>query len=106
LAVRAHIELCLGRPAQALELAERGLAAAKGGIFPWTGSLLSVSRARALHALARIPEAHTAITEARDSVLRVAASISSPVLRASFLTNIDANAQAIELANTWLNSPS
>lgn len=105
LAVRAHLELRLGRPAEALELSERGLAAAKSGIFPWTGSLLLVSRARALHGLGRITEAHAAIAEARDNVLRIAATIATPELRESFLSNIDANAQALELAREWLNRP-
>jgi eukaryotic-like serine/threonine-protein kinase len=102
LAVRAHIELHCARPEQALELAERGLVAAQSGIFPWTGSLLSLSRARALHALGRTAEAHSAIAEARDSVLRIADSIASSELRASFLSNIDANAHTLQLAERWL----
>ncbi|HET8935087.1 MAG TPA: protein kinase [Polyangiales bacterium] len=101
-AVRAHIELRLERPTAALELSERGLLAAKSGILPWTDSLLQVSRARALHALARISEAHAAISEARDNVLRIAATITNPELRESFLRNVDAHAQALELADSWL----
>ena len=102
LAVRAHIELHLGRPEPALELAERGLVAAQSGIFPWTGSLLLVSRARALHALGRVAEAHTAIAHARDTILRIAGTIVRPELHESFLTNIDANALTLQLAREWL----
>jgi hypothetical protein len=103
LAVRAHIELSLERPDQALELAERGLVAAESGIFPWTGSLLRVSRARALHALGRVAEAHTAIAHARDTVLHIASTIARPELRESFLSNIDANALTLALASEWLS---
>lgn len=102
LAVRAHIELRLDRPERALDLAERGLAAAKSGIFPWTGSLLRVSRARALHALGRVSEAHAAIAQARDTILQIASTIARPALRESFLTNIDANVLTLELAELWL----
>jgi serine/threonine protein kinase len=104
LAVRAHIELRLDRPEVALELAERGLVAAESGIFPWSGSLLMLSKARALHALGRVPEAHTAIAHARDTVLHISSTIASPELRESFLTNIDANAHTLELASAWLTA--
>ena len=101
LAVGAHIELHLQRAAAALDLAERGLVAAASGVFPWTLSLLMLARARALRSLGRVAEARAAIVSARDTVLQIAASITSSELRDSFLINIDANARAIELANTW-----
>jgi eukaryotic-like serine/threonine-protein kinase len=105
LAVRAHLALHAGQAAEALALSERGLVAAESGIFPWTGSLLLVSRARALHGFGRVEEARAAIVTARDTVMRIADTIASPELRESFLRDIDANAQALELARQWLDQP-
>lgn len=106
LAVRAHIELQQGRIEPALELAERGLAASTNAIFPWTGTLLLVARARALHGLGRTQQAHEAITLAKDTVLRIASTIAKPELRESYLNNIDANVLALELSRAWLASES
>jgi hypothetical protein len=103
LGTMALMELRDGHAADALMLASRGLEADARTPFPWTGSMLRLARAEALHALGRTDDAHAAIREARDRVLRIAATLDGdPELRASYLINIVANARTLKLAGEWL----
>jgi hypothetical protein len=106
----AMIELRRGNPARALGLADRGLDAgslAAPRLLLWVGSQLGLARAEALHALGRIEDAHNAIREVRECVLRVAATLDDyPDLRESFLTRVLDNVRTLELASEWLGEQS
>jgi hypothetical protein len=66
-------------------------------------SLLLLARAEALRLLGRTDEARAALCEARDRVLRVAATFErDPDLREAYLTRIPANARTLELGARWL----
>jgi eukaryotic-like serine/threonine-protein kinase len=101
LAVLAVVALHRSQLAQALSYAERGLAVSE--VWPSTEAELRLCRAEALQALGRIDDAHKAIREARDRVLRCAATLDGDrELRESFLINVIANARTLELAREWL----
>jgi hypothetical protein len=63
-------------------------------------------RAEALHALGKSEDARAAIGEARDRILRIAATLSDAELHESYMTNITANARTLELATEWLHEDS
>jgi hypothetical protein len=92
LAIRRH------EPAQALALAERRLDA------PFRGeahvvSVLRLVRAEALKELGRTEDARIAIREARDRVLRNAATLDGDAeLQQAYVTNVGAHARTLELA--------
>jgi hypothetical protein len=66
-------------------------------------SFLYLMRAEALQALGRTADARTAIRDARDHILRIAATLDGdPELRTSFLTQIDTNERTLDLARQWL----
>jgi hypothetical protein len=100
--IRALIELRLARPEVALACAARAVEDASVGGFPWTGSLAHIAYARALHASDRVEQARAAIRVARDRIMRIAATLHDPEFRDSYLSDIEANAQTIALARTWL----
>jgi hypothetical protein len=103
LAALALVALRRGRPADALALAERGIAAVtSGNRWLTTESVLNLVRAEALEGLEKKDEARTTIRGARDRVMGIAATLEDPELRASYLTSIDANARTIALAREWL----
>ncbi len=92
-----------GHPADALAFADRGLEVSTTGIqFPTVESMLHVTRAEALHALGRIPDARAALRGARDRILAIAATFDDADLRQSHLTNVDANARTLRLSSEWL----
>jgi hypothetical protein len=86
----------------AVALADRGLGAGARGGWLRDGSILRVVRAEALHALGKREEAHATIREARDRVLRIAATLDGAALSQSYVTHIEANARTLELASEWL----
>lgn len=97
------IELRRGRAKEALDAAERGLQAHASVPWPSSGSVLRLARAEALHALGRIDEARAAIGEARERVLRIAATLDGRAeLREAFVAAMTANARTIRLAGEWL----
>jgi hypothetical protein len=97
----AVVALRQGRPQDALGYAARGLQALSRGGRLQT-HVHRLLRAEALHALGKTDEAFAAIHEAREGVLRVAALISEPELRASYLTRVMNNARTLDLAQQWL----
>jgi tetratricopeptide (TPR) repeat protein len=100
----ALVALRRGQP-DALTLADRGLDAVRQMGSPRDGSILRLARAEALSSLGRADEARAALREARDRVLRIAATLEAdPDLRRSYLTNIGANARTLDLAAQWLGS--
>jgi tetratricopeptide (TPR) repeat protein len=103
-ALGAHslAELRLGRPDSALSLAERGLETASRASYPHNHSRLRLARAEALRALGRHAEACMAIAEARDAILRVAATLADPALQDSYLNRVCTNARTLKLAFEWL----
>jgi tetratricopeptide (TPR) repeat protein len=102
LAAMALVALRRNEPDQALASADSGLAVL-GSRLASTVSLLRVLRAQALHVLGRIDDAKSAIREARDRILRIAATLDDfPELRESYLTNVEANANTLKLAREWL----
>ena len=102
LASHALIELRLDRPLNALALARRGLDPTLPATYPVAYATLHLARAEALHALGQTPDAHAAIREARDRILRIAATLDELELRESYVTNVDANARTLKLAREWL----
>jgi hypothetical protein len=105
LGVQGLVALRGGQPAEALAFAQRGLEAESRAPWPSVGSLLRLVRAEALRALGRTDDADVSIRDARDRVLRIAATLEGePELRRSYLANIDANARTLELAREWLGS--
>ena len=100
--VSGHVALELGQPAEALSLVERGLEAESRTPWPSSGSVLRLVRAEALHALGRAGDARTAIREARERILRIAATLDGdPELRESYLTSIATNARTLDRASEW-----
>ena len=88
---------------EALAFAEQGLAAARAGVrWVTTESILHVSHAEALHALGRPQDALATIREARSRIVTLAATLDDPATRASFVTNVDANARTLDVATRWL----
>jgi eukaryotic-like serine/threonine-protein kinase len=102
LRARALVQLRLNRPESALELAERGLAAAAQGSHPLTVSILQLVRAEALWASGRSAEARRAITAAHDRVQRMAAALDELELRTAHLERIQAHVRTLALAAAWL----
>jgi hypothetical protein len=99
----ALIALHNGQPAEALTFALRGLEADARTPNPWGGSILRLARAEALCALGRTDDAHAAIREARDRIVRIAATLDDdPALRTSYLTDVVVNARTLQLADEWL----
>jgi hypothetical protein len=99
LAALALVALARGRGEQAIELADAGLAEATDRMNDT--SLLRLIRARASHALGDADAACAAIADARDRLLRIAATHDDPGLRDSYLTNITPHAHTLALAREW-----
>jgi hypothetical protein len=103
LAALTLAELRRGRPAEALELSIKGLDGESRTPWPTLGSLLRLLHAEALHDLGHTEAARVAIREARDRVLRISATLDDePMLRESYLADIDANARTLKRASEWL----
>ena len=101
--ILACADLLQGKAAEALSLSEQGLEGDVRGQSSSIGALLRLVRAESLHSLGRIDDARVAIREARDRVLRLAATLEgNPELRASYLTDVRDNARTLELARQWL----
>jgi hypothetical protein len=102
-AALASVAMAQSAPADALVLAEQGLAAWSRAGWLRDRSILRLARAEALHGSGRFDDARVAIREARDEVLATAATLDDPHLRTSYLTKIDANASILRLAGEWLD---
>jgi tetratricopeptide (TPR) repeat protein len=101
LAIRALIEVDLGRPQDALKSAERALELTGSSLHGWNGSQLGLARARALHALGRIDEARNVIRDARERLWRVAATLPDTELRDAYFA-FGPHRHTLQLAREWL----
>jgi tetratricopeptide (TPR) repeat protein len=99
-AILGRIHLATGRPREALEAAERGLAESST-INPQWKTWLLVVRAEALYALGKVADARVALQAARNRVEWIAGTLDDERIRESFLTNVEANVRALELGRAW-----
>jgi tetratricopeptide (TPR) repeat protein len=106
LAVRAEVEVALGRFEAALAAADQGLESAKSGAFPWTASALHLAKTRALVGLGNLSEALVVARRARARLLAIAASLDDAALRESFLTSMTANLDTLQLVEQLEHSGS
>jgi hypothetical protein len=97
LAVLVEIRLRQGRFAEALGLADNGLArqAAVGMFWAYPRPELLCARAAALSALGQKEAARATWREARAEILERAGKIADPDLRRSFLENVQTNARIL-----------
>ena len=103
LGVLADIELRLGQGEEALRNASDALARLESlGAILEGAELIRLTHARALHAQGRVADAHAAIADARTRLLRSAALIGDPELRASFLERVRVHADTLRLAGEWV----
>ncbi|HEX3477136.1 MAG TPA: AAA family ATPase [Kofleriaceae bacterium] len=107
LATLARLRLAQDRAAEALVAAEDAMAryAAMGACGMFRAAFVRLAHAEALHATGAHDAARAAIAQARARVLAVAARISDPDYRASFLAQVPENARTLSLASTWLGEP-
>jgi tetratricopeptide (TPR) repeat protein/predicted Ser/Thr protein kinase len=96
----AEIALAEGRAEDALVAVDRALGESML-LSPEGERALLVARAEALRALGQGEAALSAIRQAADLVRTIAADIEDVELRRGYLTNVEGNARAIELANAW-----
>ncbi len=105
LAIRARALLDLGRPAEALEVAQAAMALLHDmGAIVEGESLLRLTHAEALLATGKAAEARAAIATAHAWLLDKAAHIDNPAWRQSFLDRVAENRRILELAGN-LGSP-
>ncbi len=102
-ALVARILLAMGRTAEAVEAANRGLAGSSTINPEWLVWLL-IARGEALHALGDLDGAREAIRRARDRVNGTAATLDDPAMRHSYLTTVESSVRALGLAREWQES--
>jgi hypothetical protein len=108
LASLAAIRLAQGRPAEALAAAREGMEryAAIGACGFFRGAFLRLIHARCLELAGDHDGAMAAIGSARERLFVIAAKISDPELRQSFLEAVPENREILELAQQWLGAAS
>jgi ATP/maltotriose-dependent transcriptional regulator MalT len=107
LATKSALKLQQGKPVEALAAAEEGMSrqAAMGMHDHFLrGSFLRLVQVESLEANGRHAEARIAVASARDRLLAIAATITDPTYRESFLENVPENRRTLELAGRWLRS--
>jgi len=107
LATKAALKLQQGKLDEALASAEEGMsrqAAMKLHGHFFRGSFLRVVHAESLEANGRHDEARAALVTARDRLFAIAAAITDPAYRTSFLENVPENRRVFELAREWLDA--
>jgi hypothetical protein len=107
-ATLAAVHLAAGRPGEALSEAREAMAryTALGASGFLRGQYLRVVYAESLAAAGEEEAARGAIEEARDHLLKQAATIADVDYRRSFLENVPENARTIELARRWIGESS
>jgi tetratricopeptide (TPR) repeat protein len=98
LSTLALVLLTQGRVDESIAAADEALACLVG-THPSFIEALS-TKAQALEALGRIDEAHTTIRDARDRLLRTAATL-EPDDRQSYLGSVDVNVRILRMAKEW-----
>ena len=105
LATLAALRLAQGRITEGLAATEDGLAKyeamAACGLF--RGAFLRLVHAECLWAAGHHEAARTAIARARERLFAIAAKISDPEYRTSFLEGVPENRRTLELARQWLS---
>jgi eukaryotic-like serine/threonine-protein kinase len=101
-AAMANLELARHRPESALDFIGRGLALSHAS-WPLERTILHLARACATQALGKKDEARAFVRDARDRVVRLAATLDEPALRNLCMTNVDANARTLAFAHEWLD---
>jgi len=105
LATKAALKLSRGKPVEALAAAEEGMSRqAAMNLYDhfFRGSLLHLVYIESLEANGRRDEARAALANARDRLLAIAAKITDPAYRKSFLENVPENRRTFDLAREWL----
>jgi hypothetical protein len=102
LSVLSRYHLRRGDAAEALLLADRGLAMGADGIPPRASAILRLCRAEALLALGREADAVAELDAARARISRIAAQL-VPAEREPFLTRFSTNARTLELAHRYVD---
>ncbi|HVK63249.1 MAG TPA: protein kinase [Polyangium sp.] len=101
MASRARALVALGRVEEALVEARRANAIVESGKREAFEKLVRLVHAEVLWAAGAKGEARAAIEKARAEILRSADRIGEPVLRRSFLENVEVHARTIALAAAW-----
>ena len=97
-ALLCEAELALGHLEEALSLSEEWLARSRAlGMIESSIPRVHLVRVEALRALGRVDETKTALREAKDSILTLAAKIGDPELRRCFLENHHPHARTFAL---------
>jgi len=99
-AILARVHLARGRPADALSLDASG--GMDGIVNQSVVSQAFLVAAEARHALGQVDAARSLVRGSRERILRLAATIDDPAVRASYLGNVEANARTLERAREWL----
>jgi tetratricopeptide (TPR) repeat protein len=94
----ARVVLRRGDAAVAFALAEQGIGAASRVGSPRDVSILLLVRVEALAVMGRRADEASALAEARDRILRIAASIDDELLREAYVTRVEANAATLARA--------
>ncbi|XXT14614.1 protein kinase [Sorangium sp. So ce429] len=104
-AARAAVRLQQGRAAEALAVAEDGLArsrAMEGACGFFRGARLRLVHAECLAAAGQREAAGKALAAARERLLDIAGRIPEPQYRTSFLEEVPENRRTLALAQEWL----
>ncbi len=103
LSLRADILRRRGKPEDAVVVAAESIAIGQvGPRYNYGESPLRLRYALVLHAAGHLEKARDVIREARQDLLTCASKIPDETARQSYLENIDAHAQTLELAREWL----
>jgi hypothetical protein len=104
LATLAALRLAQGRVPEALAAAEEAAARtqAMGGCGTFRGAFVRLVRAEAQNASGDLDAARSAISEARERLIAIAAKVGDPDLRRSFLEDVPENKRTLALAREWL----
>jgi hypothetical protein len=102
LATLASIAVARKRWDEALDLTERSALLHQRTAIPRAESELRLLRALALRALGRADAARVAIREARERILRIAATFDDPQTRETYLSVVEPNSRTLELARELL----
>jgi hypothetical protein len=103
IALHARILLEQGRAEESLAVADAGVRELERLGLEGNGEIaLRLSMAEALHAVARVEDAHTVLRDTIPRLKKRLDDIPEPAARERYLTNVPANARVVALAKAWL----